>query len=549
MSLPLPSGRRTALIALSASAVAGSLVLAMGTNATAAPTAKDAGSTLNSANGVLLPGHLVLSRTVYSAKPDSITPGVTMLPAGCVGSACVPAVADGGYPEVFNNEAVDPSFGITSPIYLDTITPSGNTMGTVDVPTDVNGDHLVTSFPSKSELGLNLSTDGKAVTFMGYVAPTNSADVSNSNTPLVPDATNPVGISDYRAIAELKANGTMSFTETNAYSGNNGRAAILDSADNEFFMSGNAGNGGNPQPAGVVVGAGANMTTPSTLTEAAQNPGMPTPAGSFSITELGDKADKVGKDTNFRGLTIHDNVVYLTKGSGGNGINTVYYIDTTGSCHNGVGIPDVNAKLPTTPLPYDPSTVSSTGVQPYNMCVLKGFPTTLAKTSTAFPFGVWFANDTTMYVADEGDGTNTYDPTTGTYTTAAASTSAGLQKWVLQNGSWKLAYTIQNGLNLGTPYSVTGYPTGNNSATGLPWAPATDGLRNLTGKVDANGTVSIWAITSTVSGATDEGADPNRLVRVTDSLGATTPAGDKFQTLRTAASGEALRGIVYVPGN
>ena len=30
---------------------------------------------------------------------------------------------------------------------------------------------MVTSFSSKSELALNLSTDGRYVTFMGYVAP------------------------------------------------------------------------------------------------------------------------------------------------------------------------------------------------------------------------------------------------------------------------------------------------------------------------------------------------------------------------------------------
>ena len=39
----------------------------------------------------------------------------------------------------------------------------------------------------------------------------------------------------------------------------------------------------------------------------------PTPLGSFSITQLGDAADKIGKDTNFRGLTVYGNVVYFTK--------------------------------------------------------------------------------------------------------------------------------------------------------------------------------------------------------------------------------------------
>ena len=94
-------------------------------------------------------------------------------------------------------------------------------------------------------------------------------------------------------------------------------------------------------------------------------------------------------------------------------------------------------------------------------------------------------------------GDNTFDPNTNTYTTAAAQTTAGLQKWVFNGTSWNLAYTLSSGLNLGGPYTVPGYPTGDNSATGLPWAPATDGLRNITGRVNRDGTVTIWAITST----------------------------------------------------
>jgi hypothetical protein len=38
------------------------------------------------------------------------------------------------------------------------------------------------------------------------------------------------------------------------------------------------------------------------------------------------------------------------------------------------------------------------------MCILNGFPTLLAKSSAgvSYPFGIWFANSTTLYVADEG---------------------------------------------------------------------------------------------------------------------------------------------------
>src|SRR5271156_3714999 len=107
---------------------------------------------------------------------------------------------------------------------------------------------LVTSFSSKSELALNLSTDHRYLSFMGYVAPGNSLDVSNSNTPGALDPTNPVGESYERAAATVDAHGKFTFTKTNAYSGNNGRAAILSNRDGAdvFFTSGNAGNGVNP---------------------------------------------------------------------------------------------------------------------------------------------------------------------------------------------------------------------------------------------------------------------------------------------------------------
>ena len=116
-------------------------------------------------------------------------------------------------------------------------------------------------------------------------------------------------------------------------------------------------------------------------------------------------------------------------------------------------------------------------------------------------------------------------------------------------GEWKLAYTLQNGLSLGKPYTVPGYPTGDNTATGLPWAPATDGLRNIDGRVNPGGTATIWAVTSTVSGDGDQGADPNKLVSITDPLSASAlPASESFTTVRSAGSGEVLRGVSFTPG-
>ena len=77
-------------------------------------------------------------------------------------------------------------------------------------------------------------------------------------------------------------------------------------------------------------------------------------------------------------------------------------------------------------------------------------------------------------------------------------------------------------------------------------APATDGLRNLTGQVNSDGSVTIWAITSTVSGNGDQGADPNKLVMITGQPSATSPASG--ETIRSAGYGQVLRGVSFTPG-
>jgi hypothetical protein len=505
-------------------------------------------------NGGFRPGNLVVSRSVYDNDPVNVQVGET-LPPGCT-AGCAAAVADGSYPFVWNNDVVDASFGITSKVLLDQVTPAGALINSLEVPNSTQRgvpptkDQMVTSFSSKSELALNLSTSGRELTFMGYLAPVDALDVSNSNTPGVFDPTNPVPGAGYRVVAEVDGRGKFRFTLTNAYSGNNGRAAILNDSGgaNVIYTAGNAGNGGNPQPDGVIIGAGAQILTPERKAETAQSPGAPTPVGSFNITQLGDAPDKIGKDTNFRGMTVFDNVLYYTKGSGGNGVNTVYFVDTTGhACPNGVGLPDPNATLPTSPLAYDHALLQTQGLVPNNMCILRGFPTAL-KTKTAFPFGIWFANRNTLYVADEGNGDNTYSPATGTYSVAAGQKTAGLQKWVFDGTTWKLAYTIQAGLNLGAPYTVAGYPGGSNPATGLPWAPAADGLRNITGRLNRNGTATIYAVTSTVSGNGDQGADPNKLLAITDDpAAASLPAGERFSVMRAAGYGEVLRGVSFTP--
>ena len=400
----------------------------------------------------------------------------------------------------------------------------------------------MTSFSSKSELALNLSLDGKSITFVGYrggtgfVTAPNQLDVSNSNTPGVVDPSNPVVSQYYRAVAEVDAGGRLQITEGNAYGGNNGRAAIK--ADSTYYMVGNDNNGGlsKSQLTKTQVGVNLITSTGAELLVPGQTPPVPpdiNKIGDFEVTQVGyATADKPGKDNNFRGLTIFNNTMYVTKGSGSNGINTVYQVGNTGVLPSGT----------TTELAALPITI------------LPGFPTSLASgvdqngnpAPIAFPFGIWFANAETLYVCDEGDGTLVTPAVNGNVADAATIATAGVQKWSLVSGAWHLDYILQNGLNIGIPYSVPNYPTSLN--------PATDGCRNITGKVHSDGTVDIYAVTSTVSSSGDQGADPNKLVKVTDILKATTlPKADgffgigRFETIRAARAGEVFRGVAFAP--
>ena len=255
--------------------VAGALAAAAGTGAQAS-TAGHPGDQ----GARLIPGDLLVSTSDYVNDPN-IVAGQTVLPPGS-GSAGKVAIANGNYPYVFNNDSVDGSFGVTSPLYLDEITPSGRLQGVIPVPSN----ELNTSFSSKSEGALNLSSDGKYVTFMDYVAAPDTVDASNANTPGVIDPTNPVPGAYYRAVASLSANGKWNFTETNAYSGNNGRAAVAAKVDGKYFYytAGNAGNGSNPQPSGVVLGAGTQIISPSSLPESAQTAGRSPPRSAPSAS-------------------------------------------------------------------------------------------------------------------------------------------------------------------------------------------------------------------------------------------------------------------------
>src|ERR1700730_1422053 len=365
-------------------------------------------------------GSLVISSSTYDPTKGAVASLMVGTPLPDTATQTVPAVADNNYVAVWNNASVDGSFGVTSPIELmDVDAFSGRVRHRLAVPTD----EVVTSFSSKSELGLHFIRDWRErrLVFVAYAgAGVGALDVSNSDAIAGQDPTNPVtfafgsSYAFHRTIVSMDDYRRFAYTPTIAYGRNNGRSALLGS-NGLFYAVGNANNG---NAAAFGPGNGTNPDVTQTTGLEVVNP-INAPSVDVSIPAdnstqvdplLQFDSDKPGKDNNYRGLTEYRGALYFTKGSGSNGIDTVYTVDT----------------LPTL------ANAASTTIN-----IVPGFPTDPAKSSGGdfTPFAVFFANPTTMYVTDEG---------TGNATDAAS--HAGLEKWSLINGTWQLDYVLTQGL-------------------------------------------------------------------------------------------------------
>jgi hypothetical protein len=146
------------------------------------------------------------------------------------------------------------------------------------------------------------------------------------------------------------------------------------------------------------------------------------------------------------------------------------------------------------------------------------------------PENYFFANATTLYVADSGapKGDNN-----GVGKTAQGLGDGGLQKWVLQNGTWTLEYTLSAGLLNFVPDTT--------ACTSQEVNCGTTGLIGLTGEVVGN-SVELFATNSTLG---DE--DQTYLYGITDSLAATSGSGETFSVLDTAAPDTNIRGVAFAP--
>ncbi len=135
------------------------------------------------------------------------------------------------------------------------------------------------------------------------------------------------------------------------------------------------------------------------------------------------------------------------------------------------------------------------------------------------PEGFFFANATTLYVADR------------CVPKAGGTGAGGIQKWTLTGSTWTLQYTLQNPGNFIAPSAAATATSGET------------GFEAITGKTVGD-LATLYAVSYTAGND-----NPNGLYAITDNLSSTTGTGETYTELESAAGngGEVFKGVSFAP--
>jgi len=375
--------------------------------------------------------------------------------------------------------------GVPTPISLLEFTTSGNLVMTDTLPTADSGINfgIVGEYGSSSEANLQLTENDQALVISGYQADASYAGIGSpgglgysnengdalaqSNADLVP-----------RLVAEVGYNGVANVsTQFNGTYNQNNPRSVWSATGATFYISGQ-GNSTNDQ--GIYTINRGNNTV-------AGSP-MPTPIS--SNTGL---ATRVVSEYN----------------------GNLYYSVDVKKAATGIfeytGVP--------------------TGVATARQILPANNGLTGSNEVFYSPDGFYFANTTTLYVADTGDPKN------------KGVGDGGIQKWSLSSGTWTLDYTL-------TPGNF--FPNFNDSTNST--ADGEVGFESITGDV-IGGNVDLFAVSYTLGDA-----DADGLYTITDPLNALTETGedadfDEIATAPgigddstpTAIGGEVFKSVTFAP--
>ncbi len=398
--------------------------------------------------------------------------------------------------------------------YTHTGTSSATLSGKLTLPQAASGqNHAISGeYGSSSEGGLQLTGDRKHLVLMGYGVEADTFNLNPTGFGSM-DASKPGALAQStsalvpRVVAVVGTGGSVDTTTalTNVFDTNNPRSvASVDGTS--FYVS---GQGTGADHTGGVFYAQKGATTATAIT------------GDDTAT-VKNGPRNISQDT--RIVSIVDGQLYVSTDSKGGKDNARSFIGTLGTVGN-LPTSVVNGGAGPTMLP---GFGNSGGTGKVTLTAQTGNGVTpVGDEINLSPESFFFANSTTLYVADAGQPKND----------SAANNplgDGGLQKWTFDGKKWVFDYTLSDGI-LGLVSSTHVDPS-----TGLP--SGTSGLFGLTGKV-VGGEVELFATNYTL-GDTDQ----TYLYGITDNLAAKSrPSGETFQVLATAGPDTKFRGVSFAP--
>jgi len=393
-----------------------------------------------------------------------------------------------------------------APLSLFQFTTAGAFVNSLVLPQTASGVNFAVSgeYGSSSEGTLQLSGNGQYLTIGGYGV---NAAAFNAN---------PGSFSPNPANTALGQSGSLlgqSYTAVPRV------AALIDASGNVDSSTAVYGIFNANNPRSVYTADGTNIYLSGQGTSGDSTGGVfYTTRGSTSATPItgNDAGGGAAQDT--RDVQIVNGQLYVSVDSN-DGANNRDYIGSLGTAGNPPTSLANNGNGPALAVG-----TTSTGKVTITAATTNGINSTSGANSkiNLSPESYFFANSTTVYIADSGDPKNNSNTPTGKGTSIG---DGGLQKWTFNGTSWVLDYTLAGGLNLVANTNTDG----------------TSGLYGLTGEV-IGGQVELFVTNYTLSDL-----DPTFLYGITDQLSATTNPGEEFTELAAAPADSNFKGVSFAP--
>jgi len=492
----------------------------------------------------LLPVLAIGQRSIFAQETPFFTPGnlvVVVEGCGVHGGTCT-SVTDGTGTGSGNSTYGGYGDNQAAPLTLFQYTPSGTSSVTfvnslVLPQAAANANFPVSGeYGSSSEGTLQLSGTGQYLTLMGY-----GIDAPTFDAAYYPGFTlDPYGAAPSGALAQSGSLTGQSYTAVprvialidpygnvnsstalyNIFNTNNPRSIYTADGLTYAYVSGQ-GSGCDLTGGVFYTPLGTPNNAPTAITG---GDAVPT----STCVGTGYTGSYIAQDT--RDVQIYNNTLYISIDSTEGKSDNRSLIGTLGTP------PATSLFTPTTPPTGDtggPNLLSGWGntggtgkVTLTSGATSNGNAFNAGASTNLSPVNYFFASPSVLYVTDSGNPKNTSN--------SNHVGDGGLQKWINSaadgSGTWSLAYTLYQGLNLVENPQVNSADTS-----------GTSGLYGLAGVV-SGGNVYLYVTNYTISDL-----DPTYLYGITDSLSTTTNPGTSFTLLDTAPPDSNFKGVSLAP--